>query len=293
MSEDFLRLKTTPKPATPSQGAVDLFYDKTAGVFKTRDFDGPAKSLVSGDGSGISDATAFRTAIELDDGSGNLPVQAIVFSNTGAAALAEGSLGLNSSGDLILHNGVDDGDELPAASFLRRIAGTTSITAAQNQAGYRVKLGEFKIPASRVAIDATFRVVGKLSVVHDAATNIPAYRVGFCPVESTAATRAVGYLNAVTAQAQTFSLFILDLLLLDNLGGQVVVIAGNADLGALIYGSGGNATISPTQGPSSAGFEETTTAGQMMTLGLYYDAPATVSAPATAVNFEFTLEDTN
>ena len=50
MSEDFLRLKTTPKPATPSQGAVDLFYDKTAGVFKTRDFDGPAKSLVSGDG---------------------------------------------------------------------------------------------------------------------------------------------------------------------------------------------------------------------------------------------------
>ena len=63
MSDDFLRLKTTPKPATPSQGAVDLFYDKTAGVFKTRDFDGPTKSLVSGDGAGVSDAAAFRTEL--------------------------------------------------------------------------------------------------------------------------------------------------------------------------------------------------------------------------------------
>ena len=111
MSEDFLRLKTTPKPATPSQGAVDLFYDKTAGVFKTRDFDGPAKSLVSGDGTGITDAAAFTAAL--------------------AAAASSGGIGATDAGKLAkldLDGGMKFGSATEATAALKPIVdirGTT------------------------------------------------------------------------------------------------------------------------------------------------------------------------
>ena len=64
---DYFRFRTRPRADVPPQGAVDLAYDKVTGSFVKRDAAGNTETIggsgVSGDGTGITDAAAFRESI--------------------------------------------------------------------------------------------------------------------------------------------------------------------------------------------------------------------------------------
>ena len=156
-STDYLRLRTRPKPETPPQGSVDLFYDAATSVLKMRD---PAGNET---GAGVSSATV-QEAIS-DDPEGALTA-------------------LTPTRILFL-------DDLPATWFngsSTELLGVVPLTSAQAVVGTKVRvrgtvrvhfqgaspdLGEDTTVALvfNVAADAANQVEGVGLVVNAAATN--------------------------------------------------------------------------------------------------------------------------
>jgi hypothetical protein len=101
-----------------------------------------------------------------------VPVVGLQLSDTGDVALNSGTLGLNSSGELIVHNGLANGDELPAIK-----AGGSSTQATSFISGtdvyigtyeYPFKIAEFNIPFNQLStVGDTLNLNGKITLNFD------------------------------------------------------------------------------------------------------------------------------
>ena len=126
----------------------------------------------------VVDGAGVEAAVGPDE-DGNLTIGGIVLTDTGAVAKAENSLGINSSGHVILHDGVQDGDDLPNLRPSYRIRVAQNVTQAEARApgGYYKKLGGFPLPLAKCVVGTRWRVTGSYFESH--ATTVDAKPVVF------------------------------------------------------------------------------------------------------------------
>jgi hypothetical protein len=231
------------------------------------------------------EALANRTALELDDGEGNLPVQGIVLANTGNVSKDEGVISENSDGQMIRHDGISDGDELPYLEYGWRLSGYQEITAPQNQAGVVREIGRITIPASLAVLNQQLLVTGTISVEHSAGTNVPSYIIGFVPegvVTTPGDGVGIGYLNNLSDQAQLVPTFYLRLGLFADTISTYALAPYIEPVGVVVRGNNGAAPVlSVSQLAAQGTFLEVGPLAVTHDLILYYRAPATPSAPST------------
>lgn len=123
------------------------------------------------------------------DENGNILANAIVLTNTGNVALTAGALGLNSSGQLIKHNGSDIGDYLPTARFSTRIVGMSGFNGSQATTGFLTILGSFIIPPSRAVVGSRYTITGSTTIAATSGVlGLPQFRIGFVPIMSLSST---------------------------------------------------------------------------------------------------------
>lgn len=97
-----------------------------------------------------------------------VPVVGLQLSDTGAVTLDSGTLGLNSSGDLIVHNGLSNGDDLPAikggATISTQVGSFIANQSVINNNGEFVsKIAEWYIPYNWISnFGNSFNISGKI-----------------------------------------------------------------------------------------------------------------------------------
>jgi hypothetical protein len=101
-----------------------------------------------------------------------VPVVGLQLSDTGDVVLDNGTLGLNSSGELILHNGLENGDGLPAIKAGGSLTQATSFVSATDiyiaNGEYPFKIAEFNIPFNQVStVGDLLNLNGKISLKFD------------------------------------------------------------------------------------------------------------------------------
>jgi hypothetical protein len=228
----------------------------------------------------------------LDD-DGNFQVQGVILSNSGNVSLGDGVISENSSGAIVKHDGVSDGDDLPYIEYGWRIFKYQEITAGQNQAGVALELGRFTVPASLAVGGQKFLVTGTLTVEHASSSNIPGYLIGFLPAGVTfspADANAFGYQNNVTTRAaQMFPAFALELELVGS-GSTYSLTATGRPVGVLLSAASGGDAVANLSQLCSAGFgNEEGPLGATHDIVLYYGTTATGSAPASKITIDFTI----
>ena len=101
-----------------------------------------------------------------------VPVVGLQLSDTGTVALDDGTLGLNSSGELILHNGLANGNELPTIKAGGSLTQATSFVSGTDfyltDLEYPFKIAEFNIPFNQVStVGDLLNLNGKISLKFD------------------------------------------------------------------------------------------------------------------------------
>lgn len=84
-SSDYLRLRTNPKPETPPQGNVDLFFDRADGVLKTRGPEGEAAIVGSAAVTGAAIASAGGALVDLSNVDADASRESLQYSRPAAA----------------------------------------------------------------------------------------------------------------------------------------------------------------------------------------------------------------
>lgn len=90
-----------------------------------------------------------------------IPVVAVTLSDTTGLILPAGSLGLDASGNLVLHDGVTAGGN-PVGSDDNRYTGTVVVTAAQSAVAYNVQVFTFPITPADAVAGKHLRVIGRV-----------------------------------------------------------------------------------------------------------------------------------
>jgi hypothetical protein len=251
---------------------------------------GTTESILAkiGDGERIGAEYLPEVSVVTDE-NGNIPATGIKLTGSGNVALDDNVFGINSRGEVILHNGVDDGNYIPYLQPFRKARGFAQVTAAQNQAGHRVKLASFFFPASEMVAGTRYQVAGSVVFQFATATNTPPFQFGFCPEESSAAGNTVGYLNGTVNANLIFPNFQLWLQLDADAPGNYVLGPYNDNCGLILSaGNSGSPSIIPVNAPLSA-FTEIGSLDTNQEWGMYYDAPATASAPKCEIYYDLEI----
>lgn len=179
------------------------------------------------------EAITIRTYLNLDDGNGNIPFQSIVLANTGSVALTSGSLGLNSDGDLVKHNGVDAGDYLPTAQFTTKFTGLTSFSGSQASSIGLYLIDQFDIPTSGTAIGATYRVTGStMFCCTSTSGSLPQFSYGFSPTLS--AQQALSFIGVQDSSGVTrfhIPSIQFEMIVAPNTGGKFLLSGARGNVG--------------------------------------------------------------
>ena len=116
-----------------------------------------------------------------------IEINAVTLANTGAVTLPAGSLGLNTNGELILHNNVANGNKME--SFLRsnsRQEVGEIFIGNFFRANYVRPLATFIVPASQAVTNKILLVSGTLWVYNGLTTGtLPTLYLGFAPTGTT------------------------------------------------------------------------------------------------------------
>ncbi len=158
---DQLRFNKNRPASLPPTGLIDLFFDKATGTFRSIDSTGTEVAIGTGE-----EETAASIKAKLD---GETLVASIELADTGASAEDEGVIGLNSSGQLVLHDDDRVGDDLPyfITSQSRINFRKAVLAATMNNALYSTKLCEIPLSAVEATTGNYFKFEGKISVEWD------------------------------------------------------------------------------------------------------------------------------
>ncbi len=142
---------------------------------------GTAVRFVTGAGTGITDPSAFRVAIELEDPDGNLPVSGIALGDSSALIEAEGVLSGDGAGNGVIHDGhFQGGRTLVAHNFDTRGNGLI-VTADLDGFLFAYDICEqFVIPATAVVSGTQFRLHGRFDFMFAGANEVPVM-IGIVP----------------------------------------------------------------------------------------------------------------
>lgn len=225
------------------------------------------------------------------DTNGNIEFQSIVLADTGNVALTAGALGLNSNGDLIKHNGSEIGNLLPVANFSTRIAGVTSVTAAQNSTAGNYCLAYFTLLASEASVGTRYRVTGNASVASTVFTPLPLYSLGFSPFLSANATPGyVGIFQSTDPVYHHIPTVNMELALVNGGSGTFLLSGAKGSFGlTYLYNSDDTMYISFTPSLASEG-SELGLLNQTQNIGLFYNPSGDQIVNGCIVTYDFTIE---
>lgn len=276
-SQPYLRLnKTIGRKFPPTPDNVDVQWDAELGCPVFIDGDGNTRPLGI---STITDEDGHLLAEVIPD---NLEVDSIQLADTTGLALPDGTLGLDASGALVIHDGETDGGN-PILG--KRWLGASSITAAQlNTAGTLVEIARLTIPANQVVNGDRWRVIGQVSVYNDLASYSSASatpKIGWYQLGASSTALNRGYSIAWDPTKVT-CLFDLTAQFEIADSGTAVSLAWTAQSGSVVLNqiaAGTPAITYPTVGTLVPG--RTTPSGQDLVIVLYGSLDADSGADST------------
>jgi hypothetical protein len=275
---EYLRFKRNPQAEKPPGNYVDIFYDPVTDNFKFRR------------------ATGADVALGSDvDADGNLVVNGIVLADTGAVAQTENSIGRNSTGGLFLHDGVTDGEDLPALRPTHRIREATVVTQTEARAGYIKRLGGFHLPVAKAVAGTRWRVSGSYLESHATTVGAKAAAFGFCPDGAASQGFGVGPNVAIADNLLHVALphFSMEMELQDIGGGLYLLapVSATGYVGPVFYSATDGTAALLTMAATGSAASEGGSVGVATEIGLYVSAPAGTNATLIEFTVDITIEE--